>query len=208
MALINEHLPIIGMRCVGCETILEDTLKTIPGVLSAKANHARAWVDVRFDDDLVRLSQILVAIEGKGYAVTFGGAASVAQSPIGPWLSKALVTLLLFVVIGGIVFWGKSLMPGVMMQMQILQVGYSMMLLVGFLTGFHCIGMCGSFVVSSASASAGKSRAGRALAHFDMPWAKRFPTVRWVPLSVCWVRWSPLHRSCGVPSLSRRAFFW
>jgi sulfite exporter TauE/SafE/copper chaperone CopZ len=167
MALINERLPIIGMRCVGCETILEDTLKTIPGVLSAKANHARAWVDVRFDDDLVRLSQILVAIEGKGYAVTFGGAASVAQSPIGPWLSKALVTLLLFVVIGGVVFWGKSLMPGVMMQMQIPQVGYSMILLVGFLTGFHCIGMCGSFVVSYATASAGKSRAGRALAHFE-----------------------------------------
>jgi copper chaperone CopZ len=39
MTLKNEHLPIIGMRCVGCETIIEDTLKTLPGVLSAKANH-------------------------------------------------------------------------------------------------------------------------------------------------------------------------
>lgn len=167
MTLKNEHLPIIGMRCVGCETILEQTLKTLPGVLSAKANHSGAWVDVRFDEAQVRLSQIIRAIEDKGYAVTFGGAAYAAQSPIGPWLAKAIKTLALFAVIGGVVFWGKSLMPGVMMQMNDPQVGYSMILLVGFLTGFHCIGMCGSFVVSYATASAGRSRAGRALAHLE-----------------------------------------
>jgi sulfite exporter TauE/SafE/copper chaperone CopZ len=172
MTLKNEHLPIIGMRCVGCETILEQTLKTLPGVLLAKANHSGAWVDVRFDDALVRLSQLIGAIEDKGYAVTFGGGASAAQSPIGPWLAKAIKTLVLFVAIGGIVFWGKSLMPGVMMQMNDPQVGYSMILLVGFLTGFHCIGMCGSFVVSYATASAGRSRAGRALAHFEYAFGK------------------------------------
>lgn len=167
MTLKNEHLPIVGMRCVGCETILEDVLKLIPGVQSAKANHSGACVDVRFDDVRVRLSQIIAAIEDKGYAVSFGRAVQELNSPTWPSLIKVIKTLLLFLLIGGVVFWGKSLMPGVMMQMNDPQVGYSMILLVGFLTGFHCIGMCGSFVVSYATASAGKSRIGMAFAHLQ-----------------------------------------
>ena len=167
MTLKNEHLPIVGMRCVGCETILEDALKLIPGVQSAKANHSGACVDVRFDDVRVRLSQIIAAIEDKGYAVSFGRAVQELNSPTWPSLIKVIKTLLLFLLIGGVVFWGKSLMPGVMMQMNDPQVGYSMILLAGFLTGFHCIGMCGSFVVSYATASAGKSRISRAFAHLQ-----------------------------------------
>lgn len=153
MTIRNERLRILGMRCVGCETAIEGALKTLAGVKSAKANHTGACVEVSFNDGLVRLSQILAVIEDKGYGVTMGGTAAPAK-PFPPrWLGNALTTLILMLVVGGVAFWGKSLMPGLMMQMNNPQVGYAMLLLVGFLTGFHCIGMCGSFVVSYATAS-------------------------------------------------------
>jgi len=60
-----------------------------------------------------------------------------------------------------------------MMHMQDPKAGYSMILLVGFLTGFHCIGMCGSFVVSYATATAAdRGRGSLALAHLAYGFGK------------------------------------
>jgi sulfite exporter TauE/SafE len=64
--------------------------------------------------------------------------------------------------VGGLAFWGKSLMPGVMQQISP-QMNDAMLLGVGFLTGFHCIGMCGGFVVGYTDKHLHWSR--QALAH-------------------------------------------
>ena len=39
MTIRQERLRLIGMRCVGCETVIEDALQALDGVRSAKANH-------------------------------------------------------------------------------------------------------------------------------------------------------------------------
>lgn len=67
--------------------------------------------------------------------------------------------------IGGVVWWGMRMMPGVMMRLQEPQIGYSMILVIRFLTGFHCIGMCGSFVVAYSTAAAGRGKGARAVGH-------------------------------------------
>ncbi len=166
MAIRSERLRIIGMRCVGCETAIEEALQVLPGVRSAKANHTGGCVDVRFDDAVNRLSQILAIIEEAGYGVTLGGApAAPVRPPMWVWLGQGLKMLILFLAIGSVVYWGMSLMPGVMMQMHDPSVGYAMILLAGFLTGFHCIGMCGSFVVAYSTAAAGRGKGAQVLAH-------------------------------------------
>jgi copper chaperone CopZ len=165
MTIRNERLSILGMRCAGCETAIEDALSVLPGVRSAKANHIGACVDISFDDSVTRLSQVLAVMEDRGYGVTWGGLSSPAKSPSSTWFWTALKTLVLFLLVGGVAFWGKSLMPGLMMHMQNPQAGYAMILLVGFLTGFHCIGMCGGFVVSYSAAKGDSGKGARLMDH-------------------------------------------
>lgn len=165
MTIRNEHIPVRGMRCAGCEITLEDALRAEAGIHGVKASHAHGRLDVSFDEAAIRLSRILALIEDKGYGVTFDSGSSLTVSLPVEWLRRLINILILLLIIGGIAFWGKSLMPGVMMQMNDPKVGYSMVLLVGFLTGFHCMGMCGSFVVSYATAPGGGGKAGKALRH-------------------------------------------
>jgi sulfite exporter TauE/SafE len=77
----------------------------------------------------------------------------------------AVKYLVVLTMVGGLVYWGFAIMPGVMAKMHDPQVGYLMMVAVGFLTGFHCIGMCGSFVVSYTTAGEPRSLPSLVLAH-------------------------------------------
>ncbi len=167
MTIQNERLQIVGMRCAGCETLIEDAVNALAGVRSAKANHSGSCLEVSYDSAVTRLSQILAAVEDQGYAVTLGRAATPPKSVASSWLWGGLKMLALLLAIGAVVFWGMSLMPGLMVRMNDPRVGYSMLLLIGFLTGFHCIGMCGAFVVSYSTAAAGRGKGALALSHLS-----------------------------------------
>jgi uncharacterized protein len=146
MALRSETLTIKGMQCAGCEQTIEEALRLLPGMEGAKAHYARGTVDVRFDDELVGLNSIRRAIEDKGYRIPEPVKRSVGRQAL-----NGLIFVLLLLIVGGVAFWGKSLMPDLMKQMSA-QVGYAMLFAIGFFTGFHCIGMCGGFVMSYSTA--------------------------------------------------------
>jgi sulfite exporter TauE/SafE len=80
-----------------------------------------------------------------------------------------VIFLVLLLAVGGVAFWGKSLMPAVMQQIKP-QMSYAVLLGIGFLTGFHCIGMCGGFVVAYTDAT--KSKARQLLAHLSYAFGK------------------------------------
>ncbi|MFM8443602.1 MAG: sulfite exporter TauE/SafE family protein [Methylococcus sp.] len=165
MSIRNERLHILGMRCAGCETILEDALRLEAGIHGVKASHTGGKLEVSFEPEALRLSRILALIEEQGYDVTFAGDESPALAKYAKGARKALTLVALLLIIGGITFWGRTLIPGVMTQISDPMTGYAMILLVGFLTGFHCIGMCGSFVVSYATAPGTGGHSGKALRH-------------------------------------------
>ncbi len=60
-------------------------------------------------------------------------------------------------------------MPAVMQQIKP-QMSYALLFTIGFLTGFHCIGMCGSFVVGYTDATLSKAR--QLLAHMSYAFGK------------------------------------
>jgi len=160
----TEHLRIEGMQCSGCETTIEDAVKGLGGVVEVGASYPAAEVQVRYDDAALRLSRILAAIEDKGYLATTVGL-TVSPARGSTWLLAAVKYLAVLAVVGGLVYWGIAIMPGVMAKMQDPTVGHWMMLTVGFLTGFHCIGMCGSFVVSYTTAAEPRSLPSLIAAH-------------------------------------------
>jgi len=129
--------PISGMHCAGCESVISTAVKELPGVGTVSADHIAKRVQVRFDESLTSPSTILACIESKGYSY------GIQDDKVswGSRLKQIAVFLLLLVLVGGVAFWGKSLMPGLMKQFDA-RLGYGVIFTVGFLTGFHCIGMC------------------------------------------------------------------
>lgn len=163
MSKKTQHLRVEGMQCSGCEDIICDAVNALPGILNVKASYTRQTVDVSFDSEKIALPQIGQAIVDKGYLL------NPPKSPALKIIKALLGFLLLLVVVGGVTLWGKSQMPAVM-QMINPQAGYAMLFGIGFLTGFHCIGMCGSFVVGYTDPSRSKPR--QILSHLSYGFGK------------------------------------
>jgi len=163
MAVGNKHLKIDGMHCTGCEDIISQAVGVLPGVRHVKASYRKAAVDVEFDEALVDEAKIRECIEAKGYVVEAGSVSTTGK------IKRGLIFLVLLVLVGGVAFWGKSQMPGVMQQIKP-QMSYAVLLGIGFLTGFHCIGMCGGFVVAYTDPASSKTR--QLLAHLNYAFGK------------------------------------
>ena len=163
MTTINRHLIVEGMHCSGCEDTIRHALTDLPGVKAVEVSYARSTLDVQFDDKLADESTLFQAIRAKGYGV------ALTPRPASAKLKGLLIFLLLLLVVGGVTFWGKSLMPGVMQQITP-HMDQAVLLGIGFLTGFHCIGMCGGFVVGYTNPSQSKSR--QLLAHLSYAFGK------------------------------------
>jgi sulfite exporter TauE/SafE/copper chaperone CopZ len=154
----SPHLKIKGMHCTGCEEIIENVIGRLPGVQKVKADYVKQTVDVEFNGKLIRETDIRLAVEGKGYE--FESATTSPRSN----LQSGFIFLLFLLVVGGITFWGKSMIPGLVGEMSP-NLGHAMLFSIGFFTGFHCIGMCGGFVVGYASAHGSRSAASTAMCH-------------------------------------------
>jgi sulfite exporter TauE/SafE/copper chaperone CopZ len=154
--------PIDGMHCAGCEAVISTAVKELPGIDTVSADHIAKKVQVRFDDALISPSTILACIEGKGYSYGI----ETEKDSWRPRLKQIAVFLALLALVGGIAFWGKSLMPGLMKQFDA-SLGYGVIFTVGFLTGFHCIGMCGGFVMNYTQGLQGRGRRAVFFAHLS-----------------------------------------
>ncbi len=65
----EDRYPVSGMRCATCSSTIEEALERIEGVLQADANYATGEVHVAYDEDAVRASRLVEAIEEAGYSV-------------------------------------------------------------------------------------------------------------------------------------------
>lgn len=163
MTIETTHFKIEGMHCGGCEETIARAVSDLPGVRKVEASYREASADVEYDDALIRESVIRQCIEAKGYRIADASRAKAGK------LQQWLVFLLLLVLVGGVAFWGKSQMPGAMQQIKP-HMGHALLFGIGFLTGFHCIGMCGGFVVGYTNT--GQSKARQLLAHLSYGFGK------------------------------------
>jgi uncharacterized protein len=159
MAAKSTHLKVKGMHCTGCEETIENAVAHLPGVQKVNADHVRQTVDVEFDSELAGEGGIRRAIEEKGYEFESASTRS-SSHPV----RNGLIFLFFLLMVGGVTFWGKSMIPGLVGEMSA-HLGYAMLFSIGFFTGFHCIGMCGGFVVGYATAVEPRTAGTTAMAH-------------------------------------------
>lgn len=140
---------INGMHCPSCQVLIEEELKELPGVVSAKINYQAGLAQVEFDNEKVKKEQIFTAIKKLKYEpVGNDELKSESKEPnsksgyvlLAGFIALIIIGYYLISYFGGFEILGK-LNGGY-------EVGYGIIFLIGLLAGFHCIGMCGSIVVT------------------------------------------------------------
>jgi sulfite exporter TauE/SafE/copper chaperone CopZ len=131
-----------GMHCRGCERAIERAVGELPGIASVKADYPTERVSVAYDPAAVTTEAIRAAVERHGYR------AVPTEEPAGGRLGKILGVLLGLAGVALLIFvdthWiGEAGAPDISRHMSL-----ELIFLLGLLTGFHCIGMCGGFVLS------------------------------------------------------------
>mgnify|MGYP000582199003 CR=1 FL=1 len=65
--MVKQRFEITGMHCTGCVMAVEGAVEDLAGVLSARADYARQFADVEYDETRVTPDQIIAAIAESGY---------------------------------------------------------------------------------------------------------------------------------------------
>ncbi|MCF7971716.1 MAG: sulfite exporter TauE/SafE family protein [Methylococcaceae bacterium] len=138
----STQINIKGMHCGGCESVIEEALIQVVGVIEVKADYATAKCSVDYDDNKVRLEDIYQVIEDKGYHV------ELASTDKGSLFIKISLSLLALIAIVLLMVFSRKLWHQFSVPEISSQLSYGMIFVVGLITGLHCIGMCGSFVIS------------------------------------------------------------
>lgn len=136
--MIKKEFIVKGMVCDSCEKIISKQALNLEGVKSLDINYATEQAEVVYNSDKVDFEEIKKAIEEKGYIIDEKSTKKMN------WLGWAFATTgLLLVIYFAWTFYGAIALPKISQSM-----GYGLLFVVGLLTGFHCVGMCGGFVVS------------------------------------------------------------
>ena len=134
-------LHISGMMCSACVARVERALTSVPGVSKARVSLASKTAKVAFDEAQASRADLVHAIEAAGYGVS--------DEPQ-PGNSPAKIAA---IALGAIAIWlivsilGFDL-SGTDFPLATSGMGYGMLFVVGVLTSFHCVAMCGGINIS------------------------------------------------------------
>jgi len=140
---MKKTFQIKGMHCNSCAYLIENELKDKVNHISASYSKEQAEID--FDENKISENEIKETIDKLGYICLLDKKINSSDN-VGWYILIGSVTLLLFVVY--YFFFRNIQFP----ELNIPQLGDKTSLILlfaaGILTGFHCISMCGGFVVS------------------------------------------------------------
>jgi sulfite exporter TauE/SafE/copper chaperone CopZ len=145
--MTNIKIKTKGMHCQSCEDLIERAVSKINGIEGIKADYETETVEVSFDQDQTNMEEIFKAIEEKGYncSLTEDETADSEYYNIDTRLIGISFGIIGILVAGYFIF---RLVEDIPIPEISQNMGYGLLLLVGLLTGFHCVSMCGGFVVS------------------------------------------------------------
>jgi uncharacterized protein len=157
-----QTLGIHGMHCAGCEMAIENAVKQLPGVNAVSADYAGDRVTVCYDDTCISIETIIVCVDSLGYYASLPTPPSclntTAESAHSTgWrgiLQKAALATLALTGIGFILWLDSWFTTHVDVPDLGRDMSYGLLIIIGFLTSFHCVGMCGPLILSYTAKSA------------------------------------------------------
>jgi len=138
--LQKRSFRIGGMYCIHCQNTIEKELKNTAGVKDAAVNYKTSAAFVTYDPSETSFEKISAVIEGLGYKTLEGKDNSTVTQIIG----TLVIILALFMLMR--TFSSSKLAASFPLAQE--NMGYGMLLIIGLLTGVHCIAMCGGINLS------------------------------------------------------------
>jgi len=149
---MKQTLKIEGMHCNSCSQLIENSLRDKINKISVSYSKGTAEID--FDENKITENQIREKIKKLGYEVA-------GRDKKSDW---NLFSLIFIIVIAALVIYSLFIGFDFSMGVKMPQIGENANLIllfaVGLLTGFHCISMCGGFIVSYTTKNALKGHKG------------------------------------------------
>ena len=144
--LQKRSFRIGGMYCVNCQNIIEKELNKTAGVQKASVNYRTGYAAVTYDDAITGFDKISSVIEELGYQIPEENSKN--QSLQNNTALRAAGTLVIILAMFMLMrtFSTGSLAAAFPLAKE--GMGYGMLLIIGLLTGFHCIAMCGGINLS------------------------------------------------------------
>ncbi len=137
--MITKKFRARGTTCQSCAEIIKDQALKVNGVKEVDFDLMTEIGTVTFDPEKTNIDTILDNIEEKGYSCTIGK----EQKEINylGWI----FAIMGFFVAG---YFLLRFVNGINFPKINAEMSYGLLFLVGLITGFHCISMCGGFVIS------------------------------------------------------------
>jgi sulfite exporter TauE/SafE/copper chaperone CopZ len=130
-----------GMHCPSCERIIGRQGEKVDGVKEIRASYRTGECAVTFDPSKTDAEEIFAAIAEKGYECSQIPASGKTTTN---WLGIISAVMGILLVTGFALFISDRIpVPEITRNMS-----YSLIFVLGLLTGLHCIAMCGGFVIS------------------------------------------------------------
>ncbi len=148
--MVKKVFEVDGMTCNSCANLIESKLKG--KVKSVSASFAKGEVEVEFDSSKISEKRVVALIESDEFSIRKGkkGSDKNVGDRVGFWFMIGSLAVLVYFIYKWIGGFNVSI-PGVGESS-----GIVILFFVGLLTGFHCISMCGGFVIGYTTKNAEK----------------------------------------------------
>ncbi|HII14876.1 MAG TPA: hypothetical protein HA362_01030 [Nanoarchaeota archaeon] len=150
-AAATETIMIEGMQCHSCEKRIRRAVSRMHGVKRCKADYISGSAEVEFNPEDTSTEKIIEKIESLGYSC--GGKKSVSKAKYAAIGAGVFVALLgIFLVLKNTIGFNLPDFSN--------NVSLGILFLAGLMTGFHCVAMCGGFMVSYSAKNAKENKSG------------------------------------------------
>ena len=129
-----------GMTCPGCERRIEEAAKKLKGVRKCAANYRNSTVIITYSGGSIDEDAITKALKDIGYGLSKSDAKARAFDV------KQLLGIGVAVAVLFLIFQKTGLINNIPQVTQ--SMSYGLLFVVGLLTSFHCIAMCGGINLS------------------------------------------------------------
>ncbi|MDR0831394.1 MAG: sulfite exporter TauE/SafE family protein [Bacillales bacterium] len=146
MNIKEEYYKIKGMSCPNCEITIETLLLNTNGINSVSANYNLSLLKIIYDVDIINVKEIDLLLKEKGYSLDFAISKKKSVMKYTALLSGILIILLaVFIIFSRFELFTKL---NVFPSPQNNDTELIMLFVIGFLTSFHCLAMCGAINLS------------------------------------------------------------
>lgn len=142
-AIEKTILNIEGMTCANCEIAVENELNKYAGIKETKCSYKTGTLHITYDNGIINISQIKNIIEKIGYSVSENNKKTNYRNPI----DTLILIFLIYVLAKHLnLFNSFNFFPEADSSTEL-----GMLFIIGVLTSFHCIAMCGGINLSQCS---------------------------------------------------------